>query len=172
MRTQNLNLLTKILLSCTTILLYIGIMYLTQSFSFGKYQVRIATSLYIFSYFYSFLICPLALANLISNALMGGLGILDMVGGFAVGLLTTYTITLIQKNQYNYLWTALPIVIIPGLGVAIWLSPLLDIPYFPLAVSISIGQIVPATAATLLIDMVKFLNVKMKKDSYSENKRV
>lgn len=164
MRTQNLNPLTKILLSCTIILLYMGIMYFTQNFSFGKYQVRIATSLYVFSYFYSFLIAPLAFANSISNALMGGLGILDMVGGFAVGLLTTYTITLIQKKQCNYLWTALPIVIIPGFGVAIWLSTLLDIPYFSLAVSISIGQIVPATAATLLIDMAKFLNGRMKKE--------
>lgn len=158
MQTQNLNPLTKTLLSCTIISLYLGIMYLTQDYSFGRYQVRIATSLYVFSYFYSFLIYPLAFANALSNVLIGGLGILDMVGGFAVGLLTTYTITLIQKKQYNYLWTALPIVLIPGFSVAIWLSPLLDVPYFFLVFSVSTGQIVPATLGILLIDIANFLN--------------
>lgn len=169
MHTQNLNPLTKIFLSCTIILLYLGIMYFTQDYSFGKYQVRIATSLYAFSYFYPFLIYPLAFANSLSNVLMGGLGILDMVGGFAVGLLTTYIITLISKKQYNYLWTALPIVIIPGFSVAMWLSPLLNVPYLFLVFSVSTGQMVPATLGILLIDMMNFLN---RKNLYSKNKRV
>lgn len=99
MHTQNLNPLTKTLLSCTIISLYLGIMYLTQDYSFGKYQVRIATSLYAFSYSYPFLIYPLAFANSLSNVLMGSLGILDMVGSFAVGLLTNYILTLIPKNN-------------------------------------------------------------------------
>lgn len=52
----------------------------------------------------------------------------------------------------------MPIVIIPGFSVTMWLSPLLDVPYFFLVFSVSTGQIVPATLGILLIDMANFLN--------------
>ena len=78
----------KLTISAMVVALYIVVLYLTQSVSFGAYQIRIATSLYALAYAFPFLVIPMGIGNLISNFLFGGLGILDMVGGFGVGILT------------------------------------------------------------------------------------
>ena len=79
----------KLTISAMVVALYIVVLYLTQSVSFGAYQIRIATSLYALAYAFPFLVIPMGIGNLISNFLFGGLGILDMMGGFGVGILTT-----------------------------------------------------------------------------------
>ena len=52
--------------------IYVVLMYFSQSFVFGPYQVRIATSLYALAYLYPYLVLPLGLANGLSNLLLGG----------------------------------------------------------------------------------------------------
>nr|WP_252894359.1 QueT transporter family protein [Veillonella denticariosi] len=79
----------KMTISAMVVALYIVLLYVTQSISFGAYQIRIATSLYALAYAFPFLVIPMGIGNLISNFLFGGLGILDMLGGFGVGILTT-----------------------------------------------------------------------------------
>ena len=64
----------KLTFSAMYIAMYIVIMALTQSFAFGQYQIRIATTLYALAYFNPFLIIPAGLANLMSNLFFGGLG--------------------------------------------------------------------------------------------------
>lgn len=75
----------KLCFSALVIAIYIVLMYLTQSFAFGQYQLRIATAIYSLAYLFSFLVVPLAMANLLSNLLMGGFGFFDIVGGGLVG---------------------------------------------------------------------------------------
>lgn len=133
----------KLTISAVVIALYIIIMFITQGFAFGQYQIRLATSLYSLSYLFPFLIVPLGLANLMSNILMGGLGPLDAIGGMAAGIITSSLVYLIRKYKLNICLTALPIIFIPGLLVPIWLSYLLDLPYGILAISILIGQVIP-----------------------------
>ncbi len=131
------------------IALYVIVMYLTQSFSFGQYQMRLATSLYALAAIHPFLILPLGLSNFLSNILFGGLGPLDMLGGFAVGILTSAACYYLRKIR---LWlVGLPILIIPTLLVPIWLSYLLGISYTALLVSVGIGQSMPAVLAVLLV---------------------
>jgi len=141
----------KLAMSGLVIALYVTVMYVTQNFAFGQFQIRIATALYSLSYLYPFLVLPLAFSNFLSNTLMGGLGILDMVGGLVVGLLTSGSILLIRKLNWNVWLTALPILLFPGLLVPLWLSYLLHIPYFVLAPSVLIGQSVPAVVGALLL---------------------
>lgn len=63
-----------------------------------------------------------------------------MLGGALVGSATSAAIVWLKsKNLPNYL-IALAITMIPGLGVPIWLSLLLGIPYWVLASSIILGQ--------------------------------
>lgn len=69
----------KMTMSAMMMALYIVVLYLTQSFSYGAYQIRITTALYELSYLFPFLVFPLGLANLISNMLFGGFGIVDML---------------------------------------------------------------------------------------------
>jgi uncharacterized membrane protein len=135
--------------------LYIVIMYFTQSFAFGQYQIRIATSIYALSAIFPFLIVPLGLSNMLSNILMGGFGIFDMLGGLAVGLITSTTIYLIKKYKLSELLIAVPIIIFPGLLVPIWLSIFIKVPYSVLAISILIGQIIPGIVGVILVKQLK-----------------
>lgn len=152
---SNYILTRKLTLSGLVMALYIIIMYYTQSFSFGQYQIRLATSLYSLSYIFPFLILPLGLSNMLSNILMGGFGIPDMLGGLAVGIITSTSIYLNKKFNLNEWLIAIPIIIFPGLVVPIWLSFFLKLPYSVLAVSITIGQIIPSIIGVLLIKRFK-----------------
>ena len=101
--------------------IYVVIMFFTQSFAFGAYQIRIATAMYALSYLFPFLVVPLGLANFISNMVMGGMGIFDIVGGCIVGMVTSGLIVQIRRLNLNKWLMILPIILVPGLGVATWL---------------------------------------------------
>lgn len=141
--------------SGVVIALYVAIMYLTQHFAFGQFQIRVATALYSLSFIYPFLILPLAFANFLSNAIMGGLGITDMVGGFFVGLITSGAISLIKRFGWKEWLIGIPILIFPGLLVPIWLSYLLNVNYLILAPSVLVGQIVPALGGIIIVRRLK-----------------
>lgn len=147
----------KLTISGMVMALYIAILFTTQSISFGPVQIRIATTLYALSYYFPFLIVPLGLANLISNFLFGGLGLLDMLGGCFVGMVTTFLIVQIRQRHWNIWLCALPILLVPGLLVPIWLSYLLHLPYLPLAVSVTAGQAVPAICGVLVIQALSHI---------------
>ncbi|MDU4959380.1 MAG: QueT transporter family protein [Sporomusaceae bacterium] len=134
---------------------YIAAMLLTQGVAFGQYQIRLATALYALSALHPFLIIPLAVANMLSNLLLGGLGLVDAVGGGLVGLATATLVQLVSRWRLNDWAIAVPIIFCPGLLVPVWLSYLLGIPYGALAVSLVIGQIVPAIAGVILVKQLR-----------------
>ena len=113
----------KLTISAMVVALYIVVLYLTQSVSFGAYQIRIATSLYALAYAFPFLVIPMGIGNLISNFLFGGLGILDMMGGFGVGILTTGIIVGMRKLGLSAWWAILPIIFVPALCCLLYTSP-------------------------------------------------
>ena len=142
----------KMTFSAMVMAMYIVILYFTQSFSFGAYQIRIATALYALAYLFPFLVLPLGLANFISNMLFGGFGIVDMLGGCIVGIAASSCIVLIRRKKWNRILIAVPIVLVPGLGVATYLSYFLAIPYPLMALNLCIGQIVPAIVGVALVN--------------------
>jgi uncharacterized membrane protein len=144
----------KLALSGLIMAIYIVVMYYTSSFAFGPYQVRIATSLYALSGIYPFLIIPLSLSNMLSN-IIGGLGILDILGGLVVGLVTTSVAYLIKRFKLNDWFVAIPVILGPGLIVPIWLSAITKLPYSVLALSITIGQILPGILGVVLLKMLR-----------------
>lgn len=150
-KNSSVSYVRKITISGIVMSLYIAIMFFTQGFAFGQYQIRIATSIYGLSAIYPFLIVPMGLSNLLSNMLMGGLGIFDIVGGLFVGVLTSGIVYLIKKYKLNDWLIALPIILVPGLVVPIWLSILINVPYKILAPSIVIGQIIPGIVGVILV---------------------
>ena len=89
MNLKDMGKVQKMTFSAMIMALYVVLVYITQSFSFGAYQIRIATSVYALAYLFPFLVLPLGLANSISNTLFGGLGLLDTIGGGIAGILTT-----------------------------------------------------------------------------------
>lgn len=81
MNLKDMGKVQKMTFSAMIMAVYVVLVYITQSFSFGAYQIRIATSVYALAYLFPFLVLPLGLANSISNTLFGGLGLLDTIGG-------------------------------------------------------------------------------------------
>jgi len=144
----------KLVFSGLIIAIYIVVMYFTQSFAFGEYQIRIATSIYSLSYLFPFLVLPLSLANCLSN-IIGGNGIWDIVGGFIVGFITSGGIYLIRKFSLPKWLIILMITFGPGLTVPIWLSFILNIPYIALAVSLCIGQLIAGIFAYILVTIIE-----------------
>lgn len=147
---KKMNSVQKLTLSGVVIALYVVIMFLTQSFAFGQYQVRIATAIYSTAYLFPFLVVPLGLANLLSNMVMGGLGFFDIVGGGLVGLLTAGSCALLGRFHRSAWWTMVPIALIPALGVSLWLSALLGVPYLVMAGSLLVGQTISGFVGALL----------------------
>ena len=139
----------KLTIAGICIALYIAVMMCTQTFAFGQYQV---------SAIFPFLIVPFGIANVISNTIMGGLGPLDMIGGGIVGIVTTYVIVLAKRYGCGNWCILFAITLIPGLGVPVWLSVLLDLPYWLLASSVLllassvlVGQFVCGLAGAALV---------------------
>ena len=152
---ENMSKVQKLTVSAMVMALYVVVLYFTQSFSFGAYQIRIATSLYALSYLFPFLVLPLGFANFIANMLFGGLGLLDMFGGCIVGIVATAIIVLIRRQGWNRWLMVVPIVLVPGLGVSIYLSYLLHMPYGALALSLCIGQVIPAICGVVLVNVLQ-----------------
>ena len=140
----------KLTISALTIALYVVVMATTSAFSFGAYQIRIATSLYALSYVFPFLVFPLGLANALSNFFFGGLGPIDVLGGFIIGISVSVAIALIRRFNLPRWLVALPIIFIIGFGVPAYLTILLGVPYWVLVVNLLIGQLIPGIAGVIL----------------------
>ena len=152
---ENMSKVQKLTVSAMVMALYVVVLYFTQSFSFGAYQIRIATALYALAYLFPFLVVPLGFANFIANFLFGGLGLLDWFGGCFVGIIVTAIIVLIRRKGWSRWLMILPIILVPGLGVPSYLSYLLHVPYSVLATSLCIGQSVPAVCGVVLVNVLQ-----------------
>ena len=152
---ENMSKVQKLTVSDMVMALYVVVLYFTQSFSFGAYQIRIATALYALAYLFPFLVLPLGFANFIANFLFGGLGLLDWFGGCFVGIIVTAIIVLIRRKGWSRWLLILPIILVPGLGVPSYLSYLLHVPYSVLATSLCIGQSVPAVCGVVLVNVLQ-----------------
>ena len=152
---ENMSKVQKLTVSAMVMALYVVVLYFTQSFSFGAYQIRIATALYALAYLFPFLVLPLGFANFIANFLFGGLGLLDWFGGCFVGIIVTAIIVLIRRKGWSRWLMILPIILVPGLGVPSYLSYLLHVPHSVLATSLCIGQSVPAVCGVVLVNVLQ-----------------
>ena len=152
---ENMSKVQKLTVSAMVMALYVVVLYFTQSFSFGAYQIRIATALYALAYLFPFLVLPLGFANFIANFLFGGLGLLDWFGDCFVGIIVTAIIVLIRRKGWSRWLMILPIILVPGLGVPSYLSYLLHVPYSVLATSLCIGQSVPAVCGVVLVNVLQ-----------------
>ena len=148
---KNLTKTQKLTISALCMALYLVVMMCTQSFAFGQYQVRIATALYGLSAIFPFLIIPFGLVNVLANTLMGGLGPLDMLGGGLVGIMTSLTIVYAKRHDLGNWDVMLAITLVPGLGVPVWLSVLLDLPYWLLASTVLVGQFISGVVGMVLV---------------------
>ena len=90
---------------------------------------------------------------------MGGLGILDIIGGFIVGVLTTSLIVFGKKQGCGNWIVWMAVTFVPGLCVPVWLSQLLNIPYLVLASSLLVGQCIAGIAGMALVTALEKVGV-------------
>lgn len=91
----------RLVFSGIVIAVYINLMYLTQFLSFGQIRIRLADCVYGLCYIYPFLVLPMGIANFLSCLFFSGIGLIDMIGWMAVGILTAAGVGLVKKLQLN-----------------------------------------------------------------------
>ena len=76
---------------------------------------------------------------------------LDMLGGGLVGIMTSLTIVYAKRHDLGNWAVMLAITLVPGLGVPVWLSVLLDLPYWLLASTVLVGQFISGVVGMVLV---------------------
>ena len=138
----------KLVYSGMVIACYVVGLSVMQPISFGAVQVRLVTGLYALAFHNPWMVIPLGLANSLGNS-VGGLGLIDMLGGLVVGLLTAFLVSR-MRGLPDYM-VVMPIAIVPSVMVPLWLSPILGVPYTVLFLNIFVGQTISAYTIGLLI---------------------
>ena len=145
-----LNTTQKLVLSAIMMALYIAILFVSQAYFLWCSSDASGHCFIWINLHLPFLVFPISLANAIANS-FGGLGLIDVVGGFCASFLTTGSIYLIRKAKLSSWFIILPILLVPALVVPIWLSALLKLPYFALVINLLLGQLVPAILGAVLV---------------------
>ena len=77
------------------------------------------------------------------------------MGGGLVGLLTAGACAPLGKKRITEWSVVLPITLVPALGVSLWLSGIIGVPYWTLAASLLVGQAISGVVGALLIKALK-----------------
>jgi len=139
--------------------IYIVITYLLAPVSFGPLQFRLAEALTVLPILYPEAVPALFLAVMLSN-IIGGLGLVDIIGGSLVTLLAA---AVTYKFRHSIIAYLSPI-IFNGLLVSLYLALLFELPYWLTAVQITISQ-----AVVILLfgyPLIRFLRSRQENSRY------
>lgn len=117
--------------------LYVIITYALSPVSFGPLQFRASEALTVLPILYPEAIPALFIGVLLSN-IMGGLGLVDIIGGSLVTLLAAYGTYYFRDSFLAYLSP----IILNGFLISIYLHLLFEIPYWITVVQISVSEAV------------------------------
>jgi len=117
--------------------LYIVITYLLAPVSFGPLQFRAAEALTVLPIIYPEAIPALFIGVFLSN-IIGGLGLVDIIGGSLVTLLAAYFTYLYRDSILAYLSP----VILNAVLISIYLHILFALPYWLTVIQISVSEAV------------------------------
>ena len=129
---------------------YIVVSYILLPFSYGLIQFRAAEALVLLPMLYPEAILGVFVGCLIAN-IIGGLGPWDIIGGSLVTLLAAYV-------TYRYRFTPIAYlspIILNAVLVGAYLSVLLQLPYWLVALSVGAGQ--AGVIFLLGVPLIRFL---------------
>ncbi|HHW55522.1 MAG: QueT transporter family protein [bacterium] len=116
--------------------LYLSITYFLIPISFGAIQLRLAEALTVLPILYPEAVPALFIGVLLSNALFGGLGLVDIV----VGSLTTLVAAIITYRFRHSIIAYLSPIVLNAFIISIYLHLLAGLPYWLTVVSIGLSQ--------------------------------
>jgi len=117
--------------------LYVIITYILSPISFGPIQFRVSEALTVLPILYPEAILALFIGVFLSN-IIGGLGMVDIVGGSLVTLLAAYGTYYFRDSFIAYLSP----ILLNGFLISIYLHLLFAIPYWLTVIQISISEAV------------------------------
>ena len=109
--------------------------------SYGAIQVRVSEALAVLPFLTPLAIPGLFVGCLLAN-ILGGLGFNDIV----FGSLATFAAAYVTSRMRSPALAPLPPVIINALVVPAYLSSIVRVPYFPLVISIAVGEAIACYA--------------------------
>lgn len=136
--------------------LYIIITFILSPVSFGPLQFRASEALTVLPILYPEAIPALFIGVLLSN-IIGGLGMIDIIGGSLVTLLAAY---LTYRYRNSFIAYLSPI-LLNGFLISIYLHILFGIPYWITVIQISLSEAV----VVLLIGYPLIQIIKKRMDS-------
>ncbi|MGB4483629.1 MAG: QueT transporter family protein [bacterium] len=116
--------------------MYLSITYFLIPISFGAIQLRLAEALTVLPILYPEAVPALFIGVLLSNALFGGLGLVDIV----VGSLTTLVAAIITYRFRHSIIAYLSPIVLNAFIISIYLHLLAGLPYWLTVVSIGLSQ--------------------------------
>lgn len=116
---------------------YVVLTIVLQPISFGPFQFRVAEALALLPFADPAAIPGVTIGCLLAN-LSSPLGLVDILGGSAITLVSAYLTYRIQ----NRFLALLPPILLNAFGVAIYLSPAFGQPYWWVVCQVGIGQLV------------------------------
>lgn len=117
--------------------LYVIITYFLSPVSFGPLQFRASEALAVLPILYPEAIPALFIGVLLSN-IIGGLGLVDIIGGSLVTLLAAYGTYYFRDSFLAYLSP----IVLNGFLISIYLHLLFEIPYWITVIQISVSEAV------------------------------
>ncbi len=135
---------------------YIVLVFFFQFASFGPVQFRVAEALTLLPMVYPEAIGGIYVGALLAN-ILGGQGLWDIFGGSLVSLLAAYVTYRYRGKVAGYVS---PIVLNAFL-VSLYLRFIFDLPYWPLVLSIGLGQ--SAVVLGLGIPLLRFVQKNQEK---------
>ncbi|PUU89367.1 MAG: hypothetical protein CI948_1965 [Halanaerobium sp.] len=130
--------------------LYVVITYFLAPISFGPIQFRAAEALTVLPIIFPEAVPALFLGVMLANVI-GGLGMVDIVGGSLVTLLAAYVT---YKNKDNFFAYLSPILFNAFL-ISIYLHLLFDLPYWLNVIQIGVSE--AAVVLILGVPLIKYL---------------
>jgi len=134
--------------------LYAALTIILAPISYGQIQVRVAEALTVLPWFFPQAIPGLFIGCMVAN-IFGGNGPIDIFGGSLITLLAA--LCTFWLRRFNRPWLApLPPVVFNALGVSLYLSYLIHVPYWLTVAYIAAGQF----AACYVLGLVLLYTLK------------
>lgn len=148
------NYITKAAVIATV---YVLVTYLFKPIGYGPSQIRVSEALTLLPLMESSAVPGLFIGCLLAN-ILGGLGLWDVCLGSLITLVAAY----ITGKMSNPILGSLPPVILNAFGVPIYLTKIYGSPYWPMVVSIGLGQFIAVVGLGIpLFFVIKRTSLKL-----------
>ncbi|QIB26484.1 QueT transporter family protein [Caloranaerobacter azorensis] len=138
---MNTRFLTKVSVIAALYVILVALEIPFGTLAFGPIQIRVAEALVLLPLVETAAIPGVFIGCLIANLILtftSGFGLIDIIGGSLVTLVAAF----LTSKMPNKFLGILPPVILNGIVVSLWVSYFFNMPYWPTAATIALGELI------------------------------